>query len=135
MKGVESCFIEKTLGLMDLSVSPVEYQSHRRHYFTKTLTNFSVFLFLFDINIDLEEVVDILNDAPEPVPQEQPNLFADLDTNKDGKLSEAEVEVYFTKLGQPGIPDGLWEREDADKDGFISWEEFSGPKGNEAPEL
>lgn len=27
------------------------------------------------------------------------------------------------------IPDGLWEREDADDDGVISWEEFGGSKG------
>lgn len=31
------------------------------------------------------------------------------------------------------MPDELWESEDKDKDNFISWEEFSGPKGKEAP--
>jgi len=29
---------------------------------------------------------------------------------------------------------GLWEREDKDSDGFLSWDEFSGPKGETRPE-
>lgn len=27
------------------------------------------------------------------------------------------------------IPDGLWEAEDLDEDGYISWDEFGGTKG------
>ena len=55
-----------------------------------------------------------------------------LDTNGDGKLSVEEVSAYFESQGA-SLPDGLMEGEDKDKDGFISWEEFSGPKGKEAP--
>ena len=32
-------------------------------------------------------------------------------------------------MGQDEVPPELWENEDKDGDGFISWEEFSGPKG------
>lgn len=73
------------------------------------------------------EVVDIM-DGPPP----QPNLFEELDTNTDGKLQKSEIEAFFAKQGQP-MPDELWEHEDKDKDGFISWEEFGGPKGTEPP--
>lgn len=58
----------------------------------------------------------------------EPNLFADMDLNADGFLSKGEVEVFFTK-GEEVAPDALWEMEDQDKDGRISWKEFSGPKG------
>ena len=34
-------------------------------------------------------------------------------------------------MGQDVVPPELWEREDADKDGFISWSEFNGPKGDD----
>jgi hypothetical protein len=28
------------------------------------------------------------------------------------------------------VPEGIWEREDHDQDGVITWEEFGGPKGD-----
>ena len=74
------------------------------------------------------EVMSI-SDAPP-----QPNLFEELDTNKDAKLTKEEVLEFFKKQGQDELPDGLWAEEDKDKDGFISWDEFGGPKGAEAPE-
>jgi hypothetical protein len=95
----------------------------------------------------------------------EPNLFKDLDTNKDTKLSKEEVLAYFKKQGQEKLPDGLWDGEDKDGDGahrsaaqhlprvtsrgrhpldltrvtrvpsagFITWEEFGGPKGKTPP--
>merc|ERR1739846_233793 len=75
------------------------------------------------------EVVDI-SDSPPP----GPNYFAMIDTDEDGKLSGTEIEAFFGQQGRP-VPDGLWEAEDKDGDGFISWEEFSGPKGDSAPEV
>lgn len=71
------------------------------------------------------EVVDV-GVAPKRAPP--PNLFKQLDTDGDGKLSKDEINAYFVGMGQPGVPDGLWESEDKDKDGFVSWDEFSGPK-------
>ena len=73
------------------------------------------------------EVVDISKEGPP-----EPNLFKDLDVDpKDGKLSKEEVRAFFQKQQGPDaeIPTGLWEREDQDSDGFISWDEFGGPKG------
>jgi len=71
------------------------------------------------------EVVDI-TDGPPP----GPNVFVEIDTNADGKIDKSEVEAYFKNMGQDTVPPELWENEDKDGDGFISWEEFSGPKGS-----
>ena len=79
------------------------------------------------LNFDVE-VVSISDKGPE-----EPNIFNDLDENKDGKLASEEILAFFKKQGQETLPDGLWESEDKDKDGFVSWEEFSGPKGDEPP--
>ena len=68
------------------------------------------------------EVVDISDKDPPP-----PNFFVQIDTDEDGKISKDEIDGYFSKMGRD-VPDGLWENEDKDGDGFISWEEFSGPK-------
>lgn len=76
------------------------------------------------------EVVGISDDGP---PEQ--NLFADLDTDSDGMLTKDEVLAYFKKEGQDEIPDGLWDSEDKNGDGFISHEEFSGPKGGPKEEL
>mmetsp|Transcript_34362 Transcript_34362/g.83095 ORF Transcript_34362/g.83095 Transcript_34362/m.83095 type:complete len:216 (-) Transcript_34362:85-732(-) len=72
------------------------------------------------------EVVKISDGGAPDVP---PNLFEEIDTDKDGKLSADEILAYFKMQGQDEVPQELWDREDTDKDGFISWEEFSGPKG------
>jgi len=76
------------------------------------------------LNFDVE-VVDITDKAPP-----EPNMFKDLDVDEDAKLSKEEVLAYFKKQGQDELPDGLWENEDKDGDGFIQWEEFGGPKGS-----
>lgn len=80
------------------------------------------------LNFDVE-VVDILADAPPP-----PNLFKEIDSDGNGSITKEEVEAFFQEKHGTGTPDGLWENEDKDKDGVISWEEFGGPKG-EHPEL
>lgn len=78
------------------------------------------------LNFDVE-VVDI-KDGPPP----GPNYFAMIDENDDGFLDKDEITAYFQQMGRE-VPDELWEAEDKDKDGKISWEEFSGPKGTEPP--
>ena len=80
------------------------------------------------LNFDVE-VVDITEWPPEP------NIFKDLDGDEDGKLSKEEVLAYFKKQGRDELPEGLWEKEDKNEDGVISWEECSGPKGKTAPPL
>ena len=78
------------------------------------------------LNFDVEVVS--VETGPEP-----PNLFADLDKNKDGKLTPEEILQYFKAQGIDKLPDGLMDNEDKDKDGFVSWSEFGGPKGKEPP--
>merc|ERR1712187_346501 len=77
------------------------------------------------LNFDVE-VVGISDSAPE-----EKNLFAELDADNDNRLSEAEILAYFKKQGQDEIPEGLMKEEDKDGDGWVSWEEFGGPKGPE----
>jgi len=75
------------------------------------------------LNFDVE-VVDITEASPEP------NLFKELDTDGDKKLTKDEVLEHFKKQGQNELPEGLWEEEDKNGDGHIDWDEFGGPKGN-----
>jgi len=62
------------------------------------------------------------DDLPPP-PELEPNLFDEIDTNKDGKLSRDEAVAYFLKE-EPDAPtpdlDEIWAEEDKDGDGFIS---------------
>jgi len=76
------------------------------------------------LNFDVE-VVEVSDEAPPG-----PNLFKEIDSDEDGKLTKDEVENFFQQKHGGGIPDGLWENEDKDQDGFISWEEFGGTKGS-----
>ncbi len=62
-----------------------------------------------------------------------PNDFAKIDTNRDWEISVDEAREYFEGLGQEVNYDKLWEDEDKDGDGYISWDEFKGPKGSEGP--
>ena len=77
------------------------------------------------LNFDVE-VVDI-TDPPARPPT--PNVFKMIDTDEDNKLSVEEIEAYFKGMDKE-MPEGLMESEDKDADGFVSWEEFSGPKGD-----
>ena len=67
-------------------------------------------------------------------PPPPPNFFDQIDLNKDGVLDKDEIERYFQDLGHE-VPEQLWEMEDKNKDGVISWEEFSGPKGDSPPSV
>jgi hypothetical protein len=71
--------------------------------------------------------MDIADGPPPP-----PNYFAMIDTDGDSYLGKTEIEAFFAEQGQP-VPDGLWKGEDKNSDGQISWEEFSGPKGDAPP--
>jgi FK506-binding protein 14 len=71
------------------------------------------------------EILDILPGVP--------NDFVKIDTNRDWEISVDEAREYFQGLGQEVNYDKLWEDEDKDGDGYISWDEFKGPKGSEGP--
>uniref|UniRef100_A0A7R9W2S5 peptidylprolyl isomerase n=1 Tax=Pseudictyota dubia TaxID=2749911 RepID=A0A7R9W2S5_9STRA len=73
------------------------------------------------------EVVDITDDAPPEPPM--PNVFKEIDADEDGKLTKEEVAGWFKEKQGRDMPDELWGNEDKDEDGFITWDEFSGPKG------
>ena len=77
------------------------------------------------------EIVDV-QPKSEP-PPEPPNEFAKIDSNDDYKLSKKEVQDYFDKQNQPIDLERLFKDEDKNQDGYISWEEFTGSKGNQPP--
>ena len=74
------------------------------------------------------EVLGMSDDAPP-----EPNIFEMIDTNNDNYCDEAEILAYFQSMGVEEVPPELFAREDKDGDGKISWEEFSGPKGDKPP--
>lgn len=62
------------------------------------------------------------------------NIFDQMDEDGDGFITKSEAKTwhekkYKNKDRDGRVPDGFWEHEDKDLDGEISWEEFSGPKG------
>jgi len=68
----------------------------------------------------------------EPVGEDE-DIFSVLDQDQDGRINREEFVAGFD--GPENEPEGLWEQEDANGDGFISWEEFGGPKGPAPKEL
>lgn len=72
------------------------------------------------------ENVDITDPPERP---STPNVFKMIDSDGDNKLSVEETEAYFKGIDKV-MPEGLMESEDKDGDGFVSWVEFSGPKGD-----
>ncbi len=58
-----------------------------------------------------------------------------MDLDESADLSRSEVEAYMeVVIGRKHIPEGFWEKQDTDGDGYISWEEFTGPKGDTQPD-
>eukprot|EP01052_Picozoa_sp_SAG31_P023256 SAG31_NODE_1905_length_6952_cov_4.685685_7_plen_230_part_00 len=64
----------------------------------------------------------------------EPNVFDKIDLDGNEKLTKEEVAKYFQENGHDGIPAGLWEESDIDKNNAIDWFEFKGPKGGEHPD-
>ena len=81
------------------------------------------------LNFDVE-LLEVAEGPPPPPPP--PNVFRQIDTDGDDTLSPAEVAAFFEAKGA-SVPEALWDKEDKDGDGFIGWEEFSGPKGDAPP--
>ena len=87
------------------------------------------------------EIVDVANYKDRQVVIDVPpgegggdNLFALIDTNRDGNLDEQELQHFFSQQGSDTVPPEVW-RDDVDQDGMISWIEFTGPKGDGPPTM
>jgi len=94
------------------------------------------------LNFDVELLS--INEAPAPQ-----NVFKMVDADDDQQISREEIQTYLTKQleeQKSEMPEGqmdemlqnqdklieeIFQHEDANKDGFISHEEFSGPKHDE----
>jgi len=64
------------------------------------------------------------------------NLFKEIDLDADGKLTKDELKTWFkNERGSDEVPPELWSSENKNGDDHIDWDEFSGPKGSEKPEL
>lgn len=69
-------------------------------------------------------------EASKKPPADQPNVFAQIDKNGDKRISKQEALDFFKKSGLDEVPAHVW-KEDVNGDGYISWDEFTGPKGEE----
>ena len=49
---------------------------------------------------------------------------------RDGRISRLEFDTFWEHMAHTQPSSGLWHSEDANGDGFLSWDEFSGPKGD-----
>jgi hypothetical protein len=83
-----------------------------------------------DIQIEIE-----LLRFHDPAPSNA-DFFSEMDSNGDGLVSKPEMDRWFKdrhprRMGH--LPHGLWERQDLNGDGFVTWDEFSGPKGANRP--
>ncbi|MDA7838855.1 FKBP-type peptidyl-prolyl cis-trans isomerase [bacterium] len=56
------------------------------------------------------------------------DIFSMIDKDNSRTLSRKEVNDFFDSKGQ-ATPGTLWRVEDKNRDGVISWKEFTGPKG------
>ena len=76
------------------------------------------------LQFDIELIsIEDLKDKP------LPNVFEQIDNDHNGLLNYEEVEAWFVKMNYGSVPEKLWESEDDNRDGVITWDEFKGPKG------
>lgn len=112
-------------------------QSETEKYFE---LSFNLLSFFRPGNTTLTYELEMFDIRPPPP---QADLFSHIDANGDKKLSKKEISAYMKAQAQAqGMPvyDKRWkkhhksvvanifEHEDADEDGSISHDEFSGPK-------
>lgn len=82
------------------------------------------------LGADIKLEIELLRFADAPT--KNTNFFKEMDLDNDDRVSKEEMERWFKERHPRKIgttPNGLWDRQDKDKDGLISWEEFDGPKG------
>lgn len=89
---------------------------------------------------DLKFEVECIKIEAGPAPV---NVFSEIDGNQDNQLSREEVSEYLKRQipaaaaaghempDQDKLVEEIFQHEDSDKNGFISHDEFSGPKHDE----
>ena len=78
--------------------------------------------------------VECLAVGPAGAEPPQPNIFAEMDTDKSHTLTLEEITTWFTTVRKmDAVPEGLWAKEDKNGDGIVTWAEFEGPKGTTDP--
>lgn len=88
------------------------------------------------LRFDIELIGIDGDESIEEAEEEEMNLFVDMDTNKDNKVSYDEMADWFVANhpnGREGMPHMFFEKQDKNFDTLLSWEEFDGPKGKSAP--
>eukprot|EP00051_Salpingoeca_urceolata_P023616 m.404329 g.404329 ORF g.404329 m.404329 type:complete len:170 (-) comp20125_c0_seq10:62-571(-) len=86
-------------------------------------------------------VYDIeIADRREHIPDDTLDFFTPMDENNDRRISKEEVQLFLKRLGGDDYPKveqhtKLLFQDDADKDGFVTWHEFNGPKKRLVDEL
>lgn len=60
--------------------------------------------------------------GPEPTLE---RFFDEIDRNNDGKFSKADLKLWFAETRDITVPVGLFEEDDKDNDGFVTWAEFA----------
>lgn len=61
-----------------------------------------------------------------------PNVFKEIDIDNDWLITYDEMMMYFIQKGMK-LEKYRWHLEDKNRDGIVTWEEFSGLKGEEGP--
>ena len=86
------------------------------------------------------ELLDIKERDPEEKTDTQVNIFKQIDKDSNEELSREEVHSFMTEQGNMPNDDEtnhetiiseIFQQEDTDKDGVISFKEFTGPKHEE----
>ena len=84
-----------------------------RSYILAVLCAYTSLLFV-KADVDNFDDEDPLDDIAE-----NEDLFDEIDTDRDGKISKDEFDAYFREMDEEP-PEGMFEEEDVDNDGFLS---------------
>lgn len=82
------------------------------------------------------ECIDIIRnkDSSAESKKQYPNVFKQIDIDSDWLLTYEEMLMWFMAKGMK-LEKYRWHLEDKNRDGIVTWEEFSGLKGDEPPPL
>lgn len=84
------------------------------------------------IELEAVKIVSVQFRMAEETESHGGSIFETVDANKDYFLDKQELTNYFERNAHHGVPPSIW-NSDKNKDGFITWQEFEGPKGPPPP--